>query len=260
MTRIVTLVLAAALMLPLSAAFAADEEPSLEFVYPLITKRAVVERELEFKLRHEKGREGRQTELSAGLEYALLPRWQIELEVPVIFTDPREGAAMAGVGDIAIENKFLFYRSLERKAQAVVGLEVTLPTGSERRGLGGEAAVEPFIAGAIALGDFDVLGSAAYPFNVNAHVKGPREQALEAGVAVGYRLHRRFTPLLELTTVTRTRGDDEDGLLHRTQVYLTPGFNSRLWPGTTLRLGIQLPVSDAHAFDYALHAGFVKEF
>ena len=120
--------------------------------------------------------------------------------------------------------------------------------------------MEPFSTVGIALGDFDILAFIAYELNVNAHVEGPREQELTAGVAAGYRMHRLFTPLLELTTVTRTRGDDEDGLLGRTQVYLTPGFNTRPWPGTTLRLGVQLPVTDAREFDYALHAGFVREF
>jgi hypothetical protein len=78
---------------------------------------------------------------------------------------------------------------------------------------------------------------------------------------VGYRLlHRLFTPLLELTTVTRVAGIEDDGLRQRTQVYLIPGCNSRLGPGTTLRSGVQLPVTSARSFDYALHVGLVKEF
>jgi hypothetical protein len=260
MRRIVTLVLAAALFMPLSPADAADEEPSLSFFYPLVTRRPVIESEVELTLEHEKGAEGRETELAAALEIAILPRWQIELEVPLIFTDPRDGDGMTGVGDIEVATKVLLYKSVEHKAQIAAGVEVRLPTGSERRGLGGVAAIEPFITGGIALGEFDILAFTAYELNMNAHVRGPREEELTAGVATGYRLHRLFTPLLELTTVTRTRGDDDDGLRGRTQVYLTPGFNTRPWPGTTLRFGVQLPVTDAREFDYTLHAGFVKEF
>src|SRR5439155_634428 len=71
-------------------------------------------------------------------------------------------------------------------------------------------AVAPFLAAGIALGDFDLLGDLAYEWNVNAHVKGERAQALAGGVAVGYRAARRFTPLVELTTLTQTRGGQSD--------------------------------------------------
>jgi hypothetical protein len=250
----------AALLLGCTPAFAEDEEPSLSFFYPLLTRRPVIERELEFKVVHTKGAEGRETELAAAVELPILPRWQLELEVPLMIAAPRDDTTRAGAGDLEIENKFLLFKSLEHRAQVAAGFELRLPTGSERRGLGGEAAIEPFITGGIALGDFDILGSAAYEVNLNAHLHAPREHEVTAGVATGYRWHRWFTPLVELTTVTRTRGDDDDGVLGRTQVYVTPGFNTRPLPGTTLRFGVQLPVTRARAFDYALHGALVWEF
>ena len=39
-----------------------------------------------------------------------------------------------------------------------------------------------------------------------------------------------------------------------------PGFNAKLLPGTTLRLGVELPLTDARTADYTLLGGFVKEF
>ena len=63
--------------------------------------------------------------------------------------------------------------------------------------------------------------------------------------------------------MTRTRGTDEEDaprLRGRTQVYLTPGFNVRPLPRTTTRLGVQLPVTNARAFDYAILGGLVREF
>ena len=90
---------------------------------------------------------------------------------------------------------------------------------------------------------------------------GQRAEELTAGVAVGWLLHRKLTPLLELTTITPIRGRDEpDAAVGRTQIYLTPGINLKPLPGTTLRLGVQLPVSEARTFDYAVRAGFVWEF
>ncbi len=159
--------------------------------------------------------------------------------------------------------KFLLFKSVEHAALVATGFEVRFPSGSERRGLGGEAAIEPFVAAGIALGPVDLLTEVAYEWNINANVRGEREQQLTAGLAVGYLVTRRFTPLLELTTVTKVRGEEgEDApkLRGKTQVYLTPGLNIHPFARTTARFGIQLPVTDAKKFDYALHGGLVWEF
>jgi hypothetical protein len=248
------------LMFTLPAWAEDDGFTGLSFFYPLVTRRPVVERELELKVRHEKGRDGRLTETTAAIEWPVLPRWQVELEVPLIFNDPRDGASTAGIGDLRLENKVIVLSSLEHKTQVAVGLEARFPSGSERRRLGGEAAVEPFVTGGIGLGDFDVLLDLAWEFNVNAHVKGPQEQELGAGVAVAYLLHRLFTPLVELRTTTRTRTAGDDELRHRTRVTILPGFNTRPWPGTTLRFGVELPLTSARSFDYTLHGAAVWEF
>jgi len=161
-----------------------------------------------------------------------------------------------------IQNKFLLLKSVEHKALVAAGLDAELPSGSERRGLGGEAAVAPFLAAGIALGDFDLLSDLAYEWNVNAHAKGERAQTLTAGVAVGYRAVRRFTPLIELTTLTQARGGegDERSLRGRTQVSVVPGFNVVPRPGMTARFGIELPLTDARKSDYTLHSALVWEF
>jgi hypothetical protein len=54
--------------------------------------------------------------------------------------------------------------------------------------------------------------------------------------------------------------EDEPRIQGRTQLYVTPGFNVRPWPGTVVRMGIQLPATSTKTFDYTLHAGFVWEF
>lgn len=259
MTRVVLALLLVMLTAPVAAVSAADDQ-TIAYFYPLRTRRPVIERELELRVEHEKARDGRTTSVAAAVELPILPRWQIELEVPVIFLDPRDAPSMGGVGDITVESKVLVWSSLERLAALAVGVEGRLPSGSERRGLGGEAAIEPFVTFGIALGDFDVLASAAYELNLNAHVDGPNEQELGASAAVAWRVYRLFAPLVEVATVTRTRGGDEDGLRNRTQVYIIPGFNARPWPGMTLRVGLELPLTDRRTHDYAILGGLVKEF
>src|SRR5689334_18598694 len=138
---------------------------NVAFFYPLRTRRPIIERELEFTLEHEKGRDGRTTEAAVALEFPILPRWQVEIEVPVIFNDPVDASTQAGAGDLRVENKVMVWQSLDWLAQVAVGFEARLPAGSERRGLGGEASIEPFVSGGIALGPFDLLASIAYEFN-----------------------------------------------------------------------------------------------
>ena len=250
-------------LVPAHTTLADEADPNLEFFYPLVTGRPVIERELELKVAHVKSHEGRETTVVGAIELPLLPRWQIELEVPIVLSDPRDGGFAGGAGDLKIENKFLLFKSYDVPSLIAVGFEATLPTGSARRGLGGEAAVEAFLRGAVALGPFDVLAEIAYEWNLNAHVRGEREQTLTAGVAVGYLLTRRVTPLIELTTVSRLRGtDEEEGprLRGRTQLYVTPGLNVRPLPRTTVRFGVELPLTHERAFDYAILGGIVREF
>ena len=176
-------------------------------------------------------------------------------------TESTRGAwRTGGVGDLSLETKVAVWQSLDWLSQIAVGVEGHFPTGSERRGLGGEAAVEPFVTGGIALGDFDLLASVAYEFNLNANVAGPNEQELTASAAVGWRVARVFAPLVELVTVTRTRAAPDDELRGKTRVSIIPGFNAKLLPGSTLRFGVEFPLTRARTADYTLLGGFVKEF
>ena len=235
------------------------EEANLEFFYPIVTRRPVIERELEFKLEQSKGREGHLTELSAAIEWPVLPRWQIELEVPFVINFPSDAATTGGPGDLEIENKFLLYRSVENRLLVAAGFTTTLPSGSEHKGLGGELAVEPFVTAAIALGPFDLLAEASYKWTFDPE----KAQEFDGGLAAAWPLSRWFTPFLEMNTVVVTAGsEDEDApsLRGRLQLYLTPGFNVRPLPGMTFRAGVQLPVTGARTFNYAVHAGLVWEF
>jgi hypothetical protein len=259
MKRITLLVLVVPLIVIPRPARAQDFQ-NVSFFYPLRTRRPVIERELEFRVEHAKGADGRSTEAAAALEFPIMPRWQVELEIPFVFNDPRDGTSQGGIGDVSLETKVAVWQSLDWLSQIAVGLEGRFPTGSERRGLGGEASVEPFVTGGIALGDFDLLASVAYEFNLNANVAGPNEQELTASAAAAWRVTRVFAPLIELVTVTRTRAAPDDDLRGKTRVTIIPGFNAKLLPGSTLRFGVEFPLTRARAADYTLLGGFVKEF
>jgi len=242
-------------------AYAQYTEPNITFFYPLVTRRPIIERELEFGLAHAKGQEERETEATVAIEVPILPRLQFEIEVPFVFLNPDEGKTVAGFGDIELQAKLQVFKSVQYRTLVAFGLESKLPSGSRARGLGGEHAIEPFLTAGTALGPFDLLGEVAYEWILNGDER-PREQAFTTRLALAYPASRWLIPLLELVTVTQTRGpaDDEEGLLHKTQVYVVPGFNIRPRPGVTFRAGFQVPVTTAKAFDYRFLSALVVEF
>ena len=260
-----SIVLFATLLAFFAVPVLADEaEQNVEFIYPLVVRRPVLETLLDLTVNHEKGRDGRETELAAEIEFRALPWWLMELEVPLLITDPEKGATQAGISDIGIGNSFLLFRSIERQAQVTGGFELKVPSGSKSRGLGGETAIEPFLVGGIRFKEFQLLIDAAYAWTLNSPDPGERKQEFSAGLAAGYELTERFTPLLELTTVRKVRGTNEEegsALRGKEQVYLTPGLNLKLLDDeVVLRFGVQLPVTNAREFDYALRLGLSWEF
>ena len=242
-------------------AYAQYDAPNITFFYPLVTRRPIIERELEFGLNYTKGLDARETEGTMAIEWPILPRLQFEVEVPFLVLNPDEGKVVAGFGDIELQAKLQVFKSVQYRALVAFGLESKLASGSATRGLGGEYAIEPFLTAGMALGPFDLIGEVAYEWILNGD-EHPREQEFRASLAIGYPVSRWFTPLLELVTVTQTRGpaDNEEGLLHKMQVYLVPGFNFRPRPGMTFRAGVQVPVTTAKEFHYQVLSALVVEF
>src|SRR2546429_9870341 len=111
MKRFGVLLLVLPLVLATSTACAQDGVQNVAFFYPLRTRRPVIERELEVRVEHAKTADGRVTEAAAAVELPILPRWQGEIEVPLIFREPREGAAQGGVGDLRVENNGMVWQA-----------------------------------------------------------------------------------------------------------------------------------------------------
>ncbi len=253
----VLLLLVCALAVQVSSVAAQDEKATpLEDFFPLVTRRPVLEQEFGVHITGSKGREGRAVQIAPFLAIPILPRWQVELDVPALFRDPRQGAEVGGAGDLEVENKFVLWQSKPTGPMLSGGVAVTLPTGSGARHLGGETAVEPFLSAGLVRRRLYLVAALSYDWTLNAPRPGPPAQTLTSGAAIGYLLRGRVILLLDVSTVTKIRGADAPGTEdHRgpTQVYLTPGVNVQVSPAATLSLGVQLPVTRARAFDYTLH-------
>lgn len=235
----------------------ADE--AIDFAHTLLLRRPVMEQELETQIRYQDRRDGREIGANVALDLTPLPRWQIELALPFLYTEPKDAPSAAGVGDLALENKFLLLVSPEHRALLSGGFDLRLPSGSTRRRLGGTTGITPFFVGGTKLGRIDLLADLSYQWLFNSAPAHDEQQVL-AGLALAAPIRPWLTPFVELTTLTKVRGDDRDSrerLLRRPQVYLTPGLNFEVAPGRTLLLGVQLPTTPARTFDYEIRAGLV---
>src|SRR5262249_41704900 len=74
----------------------ADEEPDIRFFYPIVTRRPVIERELEFGFERTQSREGNTNQVTAAIEWPLTRWWQVEIEVPFVIQNPNDAASTAG--------------------------------------------------------------------------------------------------------------------------------------------------------------------
>ncbi len=199
----------------------------------------------------------------SSLQYAPIPAFGIKLAVPATVREPRaHEPTVGGIGDVSVMAKYAPLMLAERQLAVSGGIKLTLPTGSEKRDLGGQLAVTPFLAVGKGLAAFSLQADAGYTWQLNRPraieadeedappLRPDREEQITANLTGTYSPHSRLSLILELNTVTIMSGDET--LNERVQLYITPGISVDPATGWNLRAGIQVPVSSARAFDYNL--------
>ncbi|MBI2218174.1 MAG: transporter [Candidatus Rokubacteria bacterium] len=207
----------------------------------------------------------------SSIQYAPVPSFGLKLVVPFAVRDPRDTEpTVGGIGDISLMAKYAPVILPAHQFALSGGLTLTFPTGSERRELGGELAVAPFLAAGKAFGPFSLQADAAYSWQVNAprsvepeeegepRVRPDKAQSVNANLTATYSPVERLDLLLEMNSVMVVKGDEE--LKERVQLYLTPGVSVAPAEGWNLRAGVQLPVTSAKEFDYNVIVILTKEF
>ena len=125
----------------------ADAYPpgDLNFRRLLKTGKAFPEAEVVLRLSHRPESGNRESELEAVYENRLGARFQYELALPLRAQAPP--GETGGAGDFEVSGKQVLHFDVTRLQILSAGLALTLPTGSESRGLGsGTPTVRPFVA------------------------------------------------------------------------------------------------------------------
>jgi Putative MetA-pathway of phenol degradation len=198
----------------------------------------------------------------SSLQYAWGTTFGLKLVVPFAVIEPRgDGPSVAGPADVQLLAKYAPLVSHEHLFALGAAVKLTVPTGSEPRGLGGTLALAPgLLAGkARRLGDaiLALQADAFYSWQLNTPARietesgsssPDREQRLTADLTAALAPIRWLTAILEVNTATVIAGDP--GLRGRVQLYLTPGVSLEPAARWSLRVGVQVPLTSARELDY----------
>ena len=229
---------------------------------------AFLGRDLLLDYRFTSADEETEMEVEAELEWAFTRRIGMVFEVPFVQVNPEEGNTEEGIGDIAFAPRVLLAET-ERMILAA-SLEVSLPTGSESKGLGGEeASVGPSVATWVDLGRWVTFTAAVgtehglesgdsaltYGAALIYTFKGP---AFFAGSEHAHGHHVHFPPgmtslIAELTGERALSGDADGEDVHA----LLLGISYTLSGDLEVRGGYEMPLGSPEAFDYSFVIGLI---
>jgi len=217
----------------------------LNFPRPLLTGKAYPEQEMIVSGRF--GRNGTNVSEYLGiLEYRVNGLTNIEITSRALSINPNIGPTESGLGDTALSVKRVVAFSSLYRTLASAGVELTLPTGSDRRGLGnGSFVFEPNLRAGVDWKQFvvQVAGAVAFP----ARTSNINSQAT-LDVAIGRYFfpdpRLQITPMIELNTTTRISGPSYG----ETKSAILPQVRVK-WLVWALGVGVQAPITRARDFE-----------
>ena len=217
----------------------------LNFPRALITGKAFPEQEMIVGGRF--GRNGKKVSEYFGiLEYRLDGLTNIEIKSRALSINPNIGPTESGFGDTVLSVKRVVAFSTIHRALASVGLELTLPTGNDRRGLGvGQFVFEPYFRAGVDWKQFivQVAGTLVFPeksSNINSEAKF--DVAIGRYFSPDPRL--QITPMVEFNTNTRITGP----AYGETKSAILPQVRVK-WLVWSMGVGVQAPITDARDFE-----------
>ena len=217
----------------------------LNFPRPLLTDKAFPEQEMIVGGRF--GRNGKNVDEYWGrLEYRVNGLTNIEITSRALSINPNNGPTESGLGDTSLSVKRVVAFSPRNRALASVGLQLTLPTGNDQRGLGdGSVVFEPNLRAGIDWKQIvmQVAGALAFP-DRSADINSLA--ALDVAIGRYYFPDPRLqiTPMIEFNTITRISGPSTG----ETKSTILPQVRVK-WLVWALGVGVQMPITDAREFE-----------
>jgi cytochrome c553 len=217
----------------------------LDFPHPLLTSKAFPEQHITLGGRF--GRNGTDTSEYLGiLEYRLNGLTNIGVMSRVLSINPYIGPTESGLGDTVLAVNRVLAFSTRYRALTSAGLDLTLPTGNDRRGLGtGDVVFGPSLRGGV---DWEpvvvqIAGALAVPVGTSIS----NSQAT-LDVAIGRYFfpnpHLQITPMIELNTATRISGSSSG----ETRSAILPLIRVK-WLRWAVGVGVQVPITGTRDFD-----------
>lgn len=217
----------------------------MDFPHPLITSKAFPEQHLTVGGRF--GRNGTNvSEYFGRLDYRVNGLTDIGITSGALSINPNIGPTEAGPGDTVLSvNRVLAFSTVNR-ALASAGLNLALPTGNDRRGLGnGGIVFEPGLRAGVDWKQIvvQVAGALAVPAG-----RSNNNSQANLDVAIGRYFfpnpRLQITPMIELNTATRISGSSYG----ETKSAILPLVRVK-WLGWAVGVGIQVPITGARDFD-----------
>ena len=119
--------------------------------------------------------------------------------------DPNPYQGGTGLTDLQIGPKWTFYRNVESRTVAALGLNFEVPIGSTKVQQGNNGAVTPYLTAAQAWGDFNFMGATGYRFGFS----NSRSDMLFLSMHMDYNLLNKFYPLAEVNWYYYTKSGNQ---------------------------------------------------
>jgi hypothetical protein len=212
---------------------------------PLLTDKAFPEREVVIGGRFGRGASDT-TEIFADVEYRLNGLTSVELNVPYQDTHPEGGQQASGLSDMNVAINRVVAFSRVNLWLTSVGLELSLPTGSESRSLGtGEIVWEPFVRAGWDWHRVVIQGQVVLEFpQKTADVNSLIVYRVAVGRYFQPDPRLRITPMAEFSSETLLVGSN----VGDTKSVVLPQLRA-LWLQWSAGVGVEVPVTGLRDFN-----------
>jgi len=244
-----------------------DHLGRLERAEPFFTEKAFLEKELEFNVGIDNGKNERSVGLGIVADWIFLDRLQLGFEVPFVIRDPDNQKSVSAFSDIGLSSTVLFCCT---RANSPYFLSLTggilLPTGDDDKGIGGTGewsfslnsayfftfgpdigvwGIQLQLAYAQQLKLSDDQKSIANMFNIDK--KRTKDLIWNAALSQQY-FNGKFTPVFEIlgTTTVDSMQSEEEGTILELGIgfWVSPFSDTSLLNAVNLGAAAKFPVTE----------------